>query len=47
MVEKKAVKIGGLTNNGFELLEGMKEGDIVATSGLQSLIVGMKVRLMN
>ena len=46
LVQKQMIEIGELSKSGFELMKGLKEGDIVATSGLQSLIVGMKVRLM-
>ncbi|MEM1321900.1 MAG: efflux RND transporter periplasmic adaptor subunit [Bacteroidota bacterium] len=45
-VQKKKIEIGPLADKGFELKNGLTEGDIVATSGLQSLIAGMKVRLM-
>ncbi len=46
LAQKQTIEIGELSKSGFELVNGLKEGDIVATSGLQSLIVGMKVRLM-
>jgi RND family efflux transporter MFP subunit len=46
LVERKAIDIGELGGQGFELKQGLQAGDIVATSGLQSLIVGMKVKLM-
>lgn len=45
-IQKQTIKIGNLTQSGFELISGLQEGDLVATSGLQSLIEGMKVRLM-
>ena len=46
VVQKQQIQIGELSQNGFELKEGLEEGNIVATSGLQSLIIGMKVKLM-
>jgi RND family efflux transporter MFP subunit len=46
-VQKQTIKIGALAGNGFELLGGIDEGALVATSGLQSLISGMKVKLMD
>ncbi len=45
-VQKKPVKIGPLSSSGFEVVEGVKDGDLVATSGLKSLLEGMKVKLM-
>lgn len=44
--KKQAVKIGDLVDGGFEVKEGLKEGQIVATAGLRSLLDGMKVKLM-
>ena len=46
IVNKKTIKIGALASNGFELVNGLEEGAMVATSGLQTLIEGMKVRLL-
>ena len=43
---KSNVKIGELTPKGFEIKSGLKEGDMVATAGLNSLLDGVKVRLM-
>ena len=43
---KQAVKIGDLVDGGFEIKEGLKEGQVVATAGLRSLLDGMKVKLM-
>ena len=45
-IQKKPITVGALAEKGFELNEGLDEGAIVATSGLQTLIEGMKVRLM-
>ena len=45
-VQKRAVQIGELLEGGFEIKEGLKEGEMVATAGLKSLLDGMKVRLL-
>ena len=47
LVKKTAIKIGDLRNDGFELLEGLQEDERVATAGLQSLMDGMTVKLMD
>ena len=47
IVKKKNVQIGELTTEGFEILDGLNNGDLVATAGLSTLLDGMKVRLMN
>ncbi|MDF1868446.1 MAG: efflux RND transporter periplasmic adaptor subunit [Saprospiraceae bacterium] len=43
-VKRRSIKIGNLTQGGFEIKEGLKEGEMVATAGLKSLLDGMKVR---
>ena len=45
-VKKAIVKIGDLMPEGFEIKEGLNEGDMIATAGLQSLLDGMKVKLL-
>jgi len=45
LVERKAIEVGQLTSEGFQISEGLIEGDLIATAGLQMLIEGMKVRL--
>ncbi len=45
--EKKVITIGNLIPEGFELLNGLEEGDIVATAGLKSLMNGVEVKLLN
>lgn len=45
-VKKQPIQIGALLPKGFEVKGGLKEGDMVATAGLKSLLDGMKVRLM-
>ncbi len=44
-VQKQKVTIGKLTTDGFEILNGLKVGDKIATAGLQSLLNGQKVRV--
>ncbi len=45
-VRKRKVSIGDLLPEGFEVKDGLKEGEIVATAGLRSLLDGMKVTLL-
>ena len=45
LVKKQTVSIGQLFTNGFEITNGLQEGNLVATAGLNSLLDGMKVRL--
>ncbi|MFT7612673.1 MAG: multidrug efflux system membrane fusion protein [Parvicellaceae bacterium] len=45
LVKRRSVKVGQLNTSGFEILEGLEEGELVATAGLQTLLDGMKVRL--
>lgn len=45
-VKKQNIEIGELLPNGFEIKSGLKEGDLLATAGLKSLLDGMKVKLM-
>ena len=44
-VKKQKVTIGELTTEGFEIKEGIKSGDKIATAGLQTLLDGQKVKL--
>jgi len=46
MVKKKKVQIGELTPAGFEIKAGLSNGELVATAGLNILLDGMTVRLM-
>lgn len=46
VVHKRLVKIGKMTNTGFEILEGLEPGDKVITAGISSLNDGMRVRLI-
>lgn len=47
VAEKKVITIGSLMPEGFELISGLEEGEIVATAGLKSLMNGMEVKLFN
>lgn len=45
IVNKQTILLGELTNSGFVVKEGLKEGQKIATAGLQSLLDGQKVIL--
>ncbi len=47
VAEKKVVTIGNLLPEGFELVDGLQAGDIVATAGLKSLMNGAEVKLLH
>ena len=47
LAKKKTIEIGELTASGFEIKTGLARGDLVATAGLNTLLDGMKVRLIN
>lgn len=44
IVKKRFVTIGNLTNDGIEILSGLKDGDNVVTAGLSELEDNMKVK---
>lgn len=44
-IKKQHVKIGTLTTEGFEILEGLSFGQNIATAGLQTLLDGQEVKL--
>lgn len=46
LAQKRSVEIGSLLETGFEIREGISEGELVATAGTKSLLDGMKVKLM-
>ncbi len=46
LVRKRKVELGGLSGEGFEVIEGLVAGDRVVTAGLGSLFDGMQVRLL-
>jgi len=45
-VEKRAITIGELLPEGFEVITGIVENELIATAGLNSLMDDMKVRLL-
>jgi len=45
-VKKTTVEIGDILPDGFVVKNGLKEGQLVATAGLRSLLDGMEVKLM-
>ncbi len=45
-VKKSTVTVGQLNQKGFEIKDGLSEGQMVATAGLQTLLDGMKVKLL-
>ncbi len=47
VAKKRNITIGELLSTGFEVKEGLKEGELVATAGLKSLLDGMKVKLID
>lgn len=47
LAKRRSVQVGNLTIDGFEILDGLEEGEFVATAGLQTLLDGMKVRLFD
>jgi len=44
-VEKRAVTLGQMTNQGFEILTGIRPGDRVVTAGIVHLSPGLEVRV--
>lgn len=45
IVQRMPVEIGNLNSDGFEVLKGLKEGQLIATAGLQTLLDGQEVML--
>ena len=45
VVRKHPVEVGPLTNEGFEILDGLAAGQKIATAGLQTLLDGQQVQL--
>ena len=45
--ERRMVETGALTPEGLEILNGVDDGDIVATAGLRTLAAGQRVRLLD
>jgi len=44
-VEKKIIDIGQMTSKGFEVLKGIKPGDLVVTAGISHLSNGLEVKI--
>ncbi len=44
---KTVIKTGSLTDDGYEVISGVKQGDLVAIAGLRSLFDGMEVKLLD
>ncbi len=44
-VKKQSVEVGELTPDGFKVMKGLTEGQMIATAGLQTLLDGQKVSL--
>lgn len=45
VVKKMAIDIGKMTSKGFEVLKGIKTGDLVVTAGISHLSNGLEVRI--
>ena len=45
IVKRRAVTVGQLSTQGFEIIDGLEEGELIATAGLQTLLDSMKVKL--
>ena len=46
VVHKKRVSVGELSNEGFEVLDGVQNGDLVVTAGVESLTDSTRVKLL-
>jgi len=46
IVHKRAIKTGSLVDENFEVLEGLKDEELVITAGVSKLTDGMKVKLL-
>lgn len=44
--EKRQVKVGEPAQNGLQIVEGLNEGDLIATAGVRRLLDGMEVKLL-
>jgi len=45
IVKKQTISLGKLTDEGFEVVKGLKQGDLLVTAGINSLLNGQKVKL--
>ncbi|MCP4724635.1 MAG: efflux RND transporter periplasmic adaptor subunit [bacterium] len=46
MVQRKTVTVGDLISDGYEILEGLQDGDLVVTAGVSKIRDGQKVKLL-
>jgi len=46
MVHKRIVTVGDLTGNGFEISEGLEDGEMVVTAGISKLTDSLRVRVI-
>ncbi len=46
-VHKRIVTVGELTGGGFEITEGLEDGEMVVTAGISKLSEGMKVKILH
>ncbi len=47
VVRKQKIEVGKITDNGFEVLNGLIEGQMVVTAGISKLSDGLKVKLLD
>lgn len=45
MIKKQIIELGELTNEGFLVKDGLEEGQLIATAGLQTLLNNQKVKI--
>ena len=46
VIHKKIVRVGNLTDKGFQILSGLNEGDFVVTSGIDKMTENKKVKFL-
>jgi RND family efflux transporter MFP subunit len=46
VAQRRAVEVGELTSEGLEILDGLREGDLVVTAGVSRIIDGQTVKLL-
>lgn len=46
ITKKQNIEIGKLMPNGFEVIKGLNDGDLVVTAGLKAILDGMEVKLL-
>jgi len=46
VVHKKIIQVGKLTDEGFQILSGVSEGDLIITSGINKMTDGKKVKFL-